>query len=274
MRSITETRIHVGLEAPVHVLQITDIHLTFANAEDTPEHQELMRERRTVFEIEGEPAPAERFNPTPEEYFKEAIKIAEAEGMLLVNTGDAYDVHTRGNVQKFHEIADGHDMMFSPGGHEHQFRIVRTMEEGYAYVETVREQLKYEFPEFNMDFSSRVINGLNIICANNALDYYNKYTVDCFKRELERGLPIVVFSHDPIWDKLLCLTKPYHPNVFLKPEDYATNSEMIDLLLHHPLVIATFAGHGHTDIEREIDGKTHYQTAGLFKGICRHIIFD
>lgn len=147
----------------------------------------------------------------------------------------------------------------------------RTMEEPYPYFETVRPKLQAAFPEFDMDFSSRVVNGLNVVCADNSMDYYSKVTLARFQKELARGLPVIVFSHDPVWDPMLQHTAPYHPNVRLTPEDYRASHEMIDLLLHHPLVIATVGGHGHRDEEREIDGKMHYMTAGLFRGCCRCI---
>ncbi len=266
MQEITYTKIHAGLQQPVKILHVTDVHLTYANDKDTEEHHALMQHRREVFEKEGQFPPC-----TPKEYFDEAIALAKKENALLVCTGDVMDIHTHGNIEMFHSILEGEDMMFSPGGHEHQRICRRTMEEPYPYWETVRPQLESEFPMFDLYFESRVINGLNVITADNSLDYFPARTVAAFKRELERGLPMLVLFHDPIWDRMLNLTEPSHPNVRLTPEDYRTSHEMIDLLLHHPLVITTVGGHGHRDAEREIDGKTHYMTAGLFKGIARMI---
>ncbi len=266
MINITNTKFTVGLDHPVKILHITDIHLTYANEQDTPKHHGLMQRRFDVFCKEG------NFPPfTPKEYLEQAIALAKEENALLVCTGDAIDIHTHGNLEVFKEILKGEDLMFSPGGHEHQRVCCRTMEEPYPYWETVRPQLESEFAEFDLYFESRVIGGLNIITADNSMDYYPKRTVEAFKREIERGLPIIVFSHDYIWDKLLNLKEPYHPNVRLTEEDYRCSHEMIDLLLHHPLVITTMSGHGHEDEERIIDGKTHYMTAGLFKGKARMI---
>ena len=160
-------------------------------------------------------------------------------------------------------ILDGEEILFTA--------YVRTMEEPDEYYKEVREKLKKDFSNHDLDFSNRIINGLNIICADNCLDYYNKRTVELFKKELERGLPIIVFSHDPIWDWILKKTAPMHPNIKLTEEDYKASHEMRDLLLNHPLVIATFSGHDHVSQSMLINGKTHYCTAGLFKGICRYI---
>jgi hypothetical protein len=266
MIRLTHTRLNVGLKQPIKILHITDVHLTYANENDTPRHHCLMQKRFDVFQKEGENPPF-----TPAGYLEQAIALAKEENALLVCTGDAIDILTYGNLEVFKRIIEGEDMMFSPGGHEHQRVCVRTMEEPPEYQDEARARLESELSRFDLSFESRVIGGVNIITADNSLDYYSRKTVAAFKRELEKGLPIVVFSHDYIWDTCLNLKEPYHPNIRLTEEDYRISHEMIDLLLHHPLVVTTVGGHGHRDEERVIDGKTHYMTTGLFKGQARMI---
>ncbi len=266
MLKLTETKIKAGIDKPVKILHITDCHLTYASDSDTSEHKELMRERRKVFLD-----PKSNSEDNAREYFEEAIALADREGALLVCTGDAIDIHTKGNVDALLRILEGVDLMFSPGGHEHQRQCMRTMQEPYPYFETVRPQLEAELSRFDLYFESRVIGGVNIITADNGLDYFPKKTLEAFKRELDRGLPTVLFFHDPIWDDKLNKTEPYRPNVRITPEEYAISHEMIGLIKTHPLVLATFAGHGHEEEEREIDGKMHYMTDGLFKGVARMI---
>ena len=263
MKNITKTTLNIGLKEPVRILHITDIHLTKANDKDCKSYHELMVTRTSIFQIDG--------CKKTSEYFVEAIETAEKNGWLLVNTGDAIDLHIEGCLEQYHEITDGHDMMFTPGGHEHQKNYIRTMEEPDEYYKDVRKKLASDFKEYDLDLTSRVINGLNIVCADNSLDYFSQATVEKFKKEIEKGLPMLVFMHDPIWDSLLLKTAPYHPNIKLTPEDYRVSHEMIDLLLNHPLVVATFGGHHHVDQSMLINGKTHYCTAGLFMGICRYI---
>lgn len=266
MEKITHTRIHIGLEKPVKILHVTDVHITKADERDIPRHHELMKKRKEVFRKESGYLPK-----SPEEYFSEAIALAKKEDALLVCTGDAIDIHTYGNLDFFLNLIKDEDLMFSPGGHEHQHRCVRTMEEDYPYVETIRPKLEEEFSRFDLYLESRVIGGVNIITADNSLDFFHRRTLEAFRRELDKNLPIIIFFHDYIWDTLLNMNEPYHPNVRLTPEDFRVNREMIDLILHHPLVITSFSGHGHRDEVREIDGKMHYMTDGLFKGIARMI---
>lgn len=267
MVDVIRTELEVGLQTPVKLLHITDVHLTKFTENDPEDQQELLKRRYNTFRREGGEPPLD-----PEGYFAEAIEMAEKMGATLIVTGDVIDLFSEGNVKEFHRIADGHDMMFSPGGHETQRICRRTMEEPYPYWVEMREKLAKAFPDFNLDFESRVIGGLNVITANNALDFYNKNTVDRFKRELRRGLPIVVFSHDPLTDGLLNATEPHHPNVTLTPEDYRISHEMISLLREHPLVKGVFGGHWHKHKDSVLEnGKPVFCTPGLFKGICRLI---
>ena len=127
MQEIIHTVFKVGLDQPVKILHITDVHLTEADEYDDEETRELMIKRKASFTAHSDNAPL-----TTNEYFEEAIQLAKEMEALLVVTGDVIDIHSHGNVAEFHRIADGHDMMFNPGGHETQKRIRRTMEEDDA----------------------------------------------------------------------------------------------------------------------------------------------
>ena len=47
MIELTHTKIHAGIEKPVKILHVTDVHLTYANEEDTPQHRALMAKHTT-----------------------------------------------------------------------------------------------------------------------------------------------------------------------------------------------------------------------------------
>ncbi len=264
MRKIIHTVIELGLPAPIRILHVTDVHLTHASENDPEEQRTLAATRTWTFRREG------RYPTyTPDEYFAEAISLAEREGALLVVTGDVMDLLTDGNIEAFHKIADGHDMMFTPGGHETQYICRRTMEEEAPYPERTLSRLKAAFPDFDMMFDSRVIGGINIVTANSAWEYFPRETVERFEAELARGYPMLVFTHVPPDDKLMGITEPYHPNVTLTAEDYRISNRMLDTLLHDPRVIGIVSGHTHKQMDVVIDGKMHYNTPGLFSGTCR-----
>ena len=266
MLQIEKTVLNIGTKKPIKLLHITDVHVCEVSPLDEPWQQELMKERIGVFERE-----ANFPEKTPEEFFKEAVALSKELGALLVVTGDVYDVHTKGNLAKFKELIRGEDMMYSPGGHEYQYQIVRTLEEPDGYGAKMEKQLKAEIDEFDLDFECRELGGVNVITANNALDYYPESTVNRFFETLKNGLPTIVFSHDPVDDKLLNKHEAYHENVKITKQEYETSHKMLDALINNPQVVTTFTGHHHISREYEISGKTHYLTGGLFKGICRMI---
>lgn len=263
---LQKTTINIGLKEPVKILHITDVHICEVSELDEPWQQELMKERTEGFEREGN-FPKQ----TPEEFFKEAVALAKEVNATLVCTGDVFDIHTKGNLAKFKKLIVGEDMMYSPGGHEYQKQIVRTLEEPDGYGAKMEEKLREELSEFNIEFECRTIGGVNIITANNSLDYYSEYTVEKFEQTLKNGLPTIVFSHDPLDDKLLNCREPYHENVKITKGEYEVSHRMLSALKTNPQVVTTFTGHHHTSREYVIADKTHYVKAGLFKGICRPI---
>ncbi|MBR6790620.1 MAG: hypothetical protein IKM31_07120, partial [Oscillospiraceae bacterium] len=180
MERIVHTILDIGLEKPVKILHITDVHLTVSFEDDTDEVKETMARRTEIFRKEANYPPC-----TPSEYFAEAIALAEEMGAVLVCTGDVCDLNLPCCHKEFHRIADGHDMIFTPGGHEYQKRYVHTVAEGAEYIRSVRPKVQAAFPEFDLPLTSRVVNGLNIVAADNGIDYYSAETFERFKKELE-----------------------------------------------------------------------------------------
>ena len=89
LESIIYTPLEVGLEKPVRILQITDVHLSFADERDSEYNRNLAVSRVETFSKEGGRPPY-----TPSEYFEEAVRVAEETDSLLVLTGDVIDIQT------------------------------------------------------------------------------------------------------------------------------------------------------------------------------------
>ena len=271
MERIIETVLEIGLEKPVKILHVTDVHLVDYAPDDDPEQQEHMIKRKEVFAKEANYPPK-----TQNEYFEEAFRIAEEENAVMMVTGDVMDVYCKGNVREFHRIADGHDYMFTPGSHE--FALFARAPKGddpavyeRAYRER-RQQVEGLFPELKFDFESRVVGGVNIVAIDNSRDFYSAEAFEFLKKEVEKGLPIVLFSHDPLGDHGLLRVREPHPLVRQSDETYAVNDAMIEFIGACPLIVATFGGHWHGETERNApNGAKMFVTPGLFKGICRMI---
>ena len=246
-----------SLSAPVRLLHITDVHVTPVCEQDTSWQQEQMNMRTVTFWKEGgEPA------YTPEEFLEQALELAESLDAVPVLTGDVIDLHIPGSVAWLQNFLRTKKVLFTPGGHEYQKQFVRVMEEPDDYGRKMLEQFKTEFPEINTIFESHIIGGVNVILANNAMDFYPAEAVEKFAAELEKEYPIVLFSHDPLNDKLLCMKTAYHP---------AVSHRLFDELVPDPKVLTSFTGHHHKSREYMLGGKTHYVTGGLFGGVCRLI---
>ena len=271
MERIIETVLEIGLEKPVKILHVTDVHLTDSLPEDDPEQQEHMVKRTEVFRKEANYPPK-----APAEYFEESFALAQKEGAVMVVSGDVMDVYCKGNVKEFHRIADGHDYMFTPGSHE--FALFARApkgddpEEYKANYQKRREEVEALFPELHWKFESRIVGGVNLLTIDNSRDFYTAEAFEFLKTEVAKGLPILLFSHDPLADHGLLRIREPHPLVRRTEEEYRINDEMLKFIDTCPQIIATFGGHWHGEGLRETPGgKPVYITPGLFKGICRMI---
>lgn len=268
MEQILHTVIEAGLEKPVKVLHVTDVHLTMTDPADPIEQQEHMDRRREVFRKEANFPPR-----TPSEYFEEAFRIAAEEGAQTVVTGDVTDVCCEGNLKEFHRIADGKDFLFCPGSHEFaSFARGATDDSWKKIFADNRERVEASFPDMKMAFDSRIVGGVNLITLDNDLDVFGREALDGLKAEAAKGLPMILFMHDPLHDHGLLRVREI-PAVMRRPvEDYLLSDTVIGFIASCPLILATFAGHWHGAQEAVAPcGKKVFITPGLFKGICRMI---
>ena len=272
MKKLLRTRIHIGLEKPFKLLQITDVHIDDYDENDPEFQVTLTIKRRDTFIKEGNFAPL-----NPNQYLDEALTIAEMEQALPVITGDVYDLNTSGNRGSFRKIAEKHgfNFMYSPGGHEFQQICKRTAEEVPPYYENARKTVETAFPELHFDIDSRVVNGVNLITLDNDQDYFSPAVAAELKRQLAKGLPTIAFMHDPLNSnaiKRVSEVKYYVPRT---PEEEKAHFEAVELLEKDPHMVAIFSGHAHLESERGQPGCTReYVTPGLYAGICRMIEID
>ena len=270
MEQIIHTVLHAGLERPVRLLQITDVHLTQVDPADPLEQQEHMIKRREVFRKEGGFPPQ-----TPNEYLEEAFVLAEEQNAFPVVTGDVMDVNCKGNRDEFHRICDGKDFLFCPGSHEFADFCRAPRPDYPERYPVARAQVEAAFPELKFTFDSRVIGGVNVITMDNSRDYFPAEVLEGLQKEAEKGLPMVLFMHDPLIDYNLLRIRPIDPIVRRTPEEYLISDSVIGFIGRCPLVLGTFAGHWHGETERTAPcGAKVYVTPGLFKGICRLIEID
>jgi pimeloyl-ACP methyl ester carboxylesterase len=187
-----------------------------------------MDKRRTVFRKESGYVPF-----TPNEYFEEALAMAEELGALPVVTGDVMDVNCIGNREEFARIVAGKDMMFTPGSHEFA-AFCRAPVEGHEerYAKT-RPEVEAAFPQFNFTFESRAVGGVNIITVDNSRDFFPAEALDALKAEAEKGLPMILFMHDPLVDHGLLRVREPNPFTLQPQEVYEASDEVVKFIDKH-----------------------------------------
>ena len=254
---VEKIRVEIGLEKPLRISHLTDIHLCLADERDAKliDHA---KERTQVFYEEANCPPE-----TPSEYFRSAMKYSRENCDLCVITGDVLDFITARNREEAEEILAGHDYMFTAGNHEFCPRV--GVPDSFARKFDIFGDIQTSF-KGNMFFESRILGGVNLVTVDNSYYNYCAIQIDMLKREIEKGLPIILFSHVPLSDPILKLDRHHRD---LGPDEYMMeqNRAMLMLIGDTPLIKAVFSGHWHCRGEAmPLEGVKEYITPGLFKG--------
>ncbi len=137
--------------------------------------------------------------------------------------------------------------------------------------------------------SSTVVGGINFIALDNSVEYAQKEQVEFFKNQIERGLPIIVLCHIPVygppsdfiatfghpgmdsisWSNQTEKVKTYYEPVFNNPH----SNELLDILQSSGIVVAVLTGHSHEDKVQATSGYVHYTTAAASLGGYRSFSF-
>ena len=260
MNRVLHTVVEIGLEKPVKVLQITDTHITESDERDSEKMQRLMKRRTDVFLTLGRTP-----DKTPQEQLRDALAFAEAEGAYPVLTGDLMDANTHGNREILEEILKGRDYLYTAGSHEGQTtNWLEPMEEEGTYYE---EYCKYYMTRFGTwFFDHKIIGGVNLITMDNAPNFFTEDSYLRLQGEINRGLPMVLFMHNPLNCTSLQKQWPY-----CSDEAFAISRKTVELIESCPLIKAVFAGHWHRDDEFPEHRPPVYVTPGTFTGTVRLI---
>ncbi len=266
MKTVLSTLLHAGLKEPVKILHVTDVHIAEYDDRNPPEQLTRMEERRGELQKESGFAPG-----TQNGLFEEAFRLAEEENALLVLTGDTLELCTCAAREELQRILAGKDLMFTPGSHEFTHLCRRPDEHFREEYARNRKIMEETFPQLNFTFESRVVGGVNLITADNNRGWFASEVLEKLKAEAEKELPMILFSHVPLFDKDL-LTPTSNPHSAATEEEYRIHREIIDFIGACPLILATFAGHWHKEMEETAPcGVKVYVTPALYNGGCRMI---
>lgn len=261
LRDVRKITINVGAKKPFSALHISDTHLTRVDARDNERKKSLSAARQRVF-------------PWAEHYFDAAIRYARERNLMLLHTGDLIDFVSDANLD-FVAMQLGVGNWFASAGNHEYSQYVGEAKEDEAYKAQSFDKVQRAYPN-NLKVASQVINGINFVALDDV--YYNVTAEqhELMRREVEKGLPIVLLCHVPFYTPKHCadvlkgnnglagyvtgapleITRTYQTNPSLGPDEQWRNRsvqqrsdeptlEFIAWLKQQPLLKAILCGHCH-----------------------------
>ena len=269
--------VNIGARRPFSVLHISDTHLTAAYSDEDVARSGVAA-KRTI-----------HFGGRQEEALRDSLEWAKLNVDFVLHTGDVIDWQSRANldlVRKYY----GKSVFGTMGNHEFYLGMSA---DAQGCVESYKERswrvLGDSFP-VDARFDSKLVNGVNFICLDNAFGTVQPDQVERFRKEAAKGLPIVLCMHVPVMTPEIwrarcrywqgCNTK-FTSDVPLEPsDDFArqrndrTTCEFYDYLKGEALLKGIFAGHLHFMAEEQFSPTARqYVVGGNYLFCGREILF-
>ncbi len=246
--------LNIGIEKPLRILHLSDTHICEADMRDNERKRTLAEKRGHVFE---------KNKGDCLRFLDEALAYGKQNCDLLVHTGDLIDFVSEKNIEVLKEKLNVMDTFFAPGNHEFSLYVGEAWEDTAYKMQSFH---KIEAVSCNpLDFSSRIVNGLNLVAVDDSYYLFEPRHLESLKAEAAKGLPIILCMHNPIHTDDL-----YHYQMDVRKESSAfltgTPDELrkcyselrwksqkpdaptlafIEYVKQEPLIKAVFAGHLH-----------------------------
>lgn len=269
------SKIVIGLERPLKILHVTDTHLAFADENDDERKHALTK----------------RFSgPEVENYLYEQIAYAKDNCDLLVHTGDLMDFVSHANVEKARKILRDENIFYIAGNHDYSQYVGEAWEDrAYKMNSYMKMGGGLGVPMF---FNARTVGGVNIVGIDNSYYLFEDWQLDRLKKEVEKGLPIVLAFHDPLFEQSLydyhmkkagteCTylvgcdedhLQPYSEFRSAQQRPDEPTKRMIDYIKSEPAIRAILTGHLHFNFESDItDRLPQFVTGGGYDGFAREV---
>jgi 3',5'-cyclic AMP phosphodiesterase CpdA len=267
--NIINTQIDIGIDLPFRLLHISDTHLTLADQRDDERKIKLAADRSRYFR-------------NAELYLSEAQLYARENNIVIVHTGDLIDFVSEANLDRARKFTDDNEVFFAAGNHEFSLYVGEAFED----AEYRNQSLAHVQQSFKNDirFSSRKMNGVNLIAIDNSYYRFEKEQLIALKNEISLGLPIILFFHAPLFESELykismgrnkCayltstpeeLMQSYSEYRYLQQKPDETTIETTELIKTEPLIKAIFTGHLHYDYEGMLTDTLRQYVTGIGTG--------
>ena len=258
------------------VLNITDSHIPLSDERDN----ETMR------------AIAAHKGPRREEFLAnldEEIAYGEANCDLIVHTGDLIDFASRPNIEFAAKVLQNKKILYIARNHEYYHG--RGHEDNFYRLNSYNA-MRLDELGVNMFFTSRVVGGVNFIGVDDAYHQVEPWQVDKLQKEVEKGLPVILFVHAPLFEQGLFeksveywkdgsayLVGADEEHLEGYPEYLAVSQRpteatrrFVDYVNGEKRIKAVLAGHVHFNYESRLPGGTmQYLTGRGHNGVAREI---
>ena len=262
---LTRTTLSVGATAPFTVIHASDTHLTYADMRDGQRKVDLVAWRLPGF-------------PHAEAALTELGALSKELNAPILHTGDLIDYVSLANLEAAKAFTDTHDVFMATGNHEFSLYVGEAKEDA-AYRNQSLPAVQACFKN-NIRMDSRIIGGVNFIALDNGYYTFEPEQFAFLKAEAEKGLPMVLMMHTPLYDPALyeimmgrcpCAYLAGVPEELMRcyPEDRYVQQlpdevtlEMMDYIAREPLIKAILAGHIHASCETVYAGRIPQLTVG------------
>lgn len=272
---LVKNELHIGLQKPLKLLHVTDSHIALADERDDERKHALAKRLGS---------------PDKERYWAEQLAYAEANCDLLVHTGDLMDFVSHANVEWARKVLQNERIFFIAGNHDYSQYVGEAWEDD-AYRMNSYMQMGYGLG-VPMFFNSRVVGGVNIVGIDNSYYRFADWQLWRLKKEVEKGLPILLAFHDPLFEESLYRHHlerlPHEPTYLVgcdeehllrynefravqqRPDE--PTLETIDYIKNEPLIKAILTGHLHFNYESSVaENLPQFVTGGGYDGTAREI---
>ena len=220
---IIKTPLHIGAKKPFKIIHMSDTHITHADIRDGERKVKLAEERLPIF-------------PYAEEMLAAADSLQKELGAPILYSGDLIDFVSLKNLERAKDFVDSHDLFMSAGNHEYSLYVGEAVEDA-AYRNQSLAKVQAAFHN-NIRQSSRVIEEINFVALDNGYYLFEKEQLTFLKKEVAKGLPILLLLHVPFYKEML----------ERQAADPCTH-ETFQYIQGEPLIKAVIAGHIHKNYE-------------------------
>lgn len=253
-----ETVLEIGVPKPFSVLHMSDTHLTYADERDNERKRALAKDRTATFLHE-------RCSETAEDMLAQGIKLCTESGLPLIYTGDLIDFTSEANFEAGRDFVKATNCFFAVGNHEFSKYVGEAWEDEVYKADSAERVRKMVGGNFSV--TSRIIGGVNFVAIDNNYYRFTEKQLDDLKKEVEKGLPIILAMHNPLYERELydfmmkrsgCAYAVATPEGLMSGySDYRYRQQLADsatleaaeYIKNEPTVRAIIAGHLHVDYE-------------------------